>query len=85
MSKSESDRKADVLNGLQNVFDNVFMTPVTVTPELTAKDVDEWDSLSHVVLVLGIEDEFKIRFSVGEVESAKNVGDLVDIIIRKGA
>jgi acyl carrier protein len=65
---------------LQTVFDNTFIDEVVVSPELSAKDVDEWDSLAHVSLVLAIEEEFGLRFRVGEVEAAKNVGDLVSII-----
>lgn len=65
---------------LQDVFDDVFISDVKVTSDLTAKDVEEWDSLSHVSLVLAIEEKFGIRFKVGEVESAKNVGDLATLI-----
>jgi acyl carrier protein len=71
---------AEIYTRLQGIFDNVFMEEVRVTPQLAAKDVDEWDSLTHVSLVLAIEEQFKIRFRVGEVESAKNVGDLVNLI-----
>jgi acyl carrier protein len=70
----------EIYTRLQGIFDNVFMEEVRLTPELAAKDVDEWDSLTHVSLVLAIEEQFKIRFRVGEVESAKNVGDLVNLI-----
>jgi acyl carrier protein len=72
--------KDEIYAKLQAIFDNVFMEEVTVTPELAAKDVEEWDSVMHVSLVLAIEEQFKIRFRVGEVESAKNVGDLVNLI-----
>ncbi len=65
---------------LQGVFDDVFVSNVTVTSELTAKDVEEWDSLSHVSLVLAIEEAFGVRFKVGEVEATKSVGDLAALI-----
>ena len=73
----------EIYKGLQEVFDEVFMEKVVVTPELTAKDVDEWDSLQHVSLVLSIEQKFKIRFRVGEVEGTKNVGDLAALIEKR--
>lgn len=73
----------EIYNGLQEVFDEVFMQKVLVKPELTAKDVDEWDSLQHVSLVLSIEQKFKIRFRVGEVEGTKNVGDLAALIEKR--
>lgn len=72
--------KDQIYKGLQDVFDDTFISDVTVTPELTAKDVEEWDSLSHVSLVLAIEQKFGIRFKVGEVEATKNVGDLANLI-----
>jgi len=73
----------EIYKGLQEVFDEVFMEKVAATPELTAKDVDEWDSLQHVSLVLSIEQKFKIRFRVGEVEGTKNVGDLAVLIEKR--
>jgi acyl carrier protein len=73
----------EIYNGIQEVFDEVFMQKVLVKPELTAKDVDEWDSLQHVSLILSIEEKFKIRFRVGEVEGTKNVGDLAALIEKR--
>jgi acyl carrier protein len=72
--------KDEIYMGLQGIFDNVFMEEVKIRPELAAKDVEEWDSLTHVSLVLAIEEQFGLRFKVGEVESAKNVGDLANLI-----
>ena len=74
---------SDVYSKLQEVFDEVFLDKVVVTPELTAKDVPEWDSLLHVSLVLAIEQAFGIRFRVGEVEGAKNVGELAELIEKR--
>lgn len=75
--------KPEVLAKIQSVFDDTFMEEVEVTEGLTAKDVEEWDSLSHVSLVLAIEEAFGIRFRVGEVESTKNVGELADLIVKR--
>src|SRR6185436_3342507 len=69
----------DVLHKLQEVFDSVFVDPVTVTRELTAKDVEEWDSVLHVALVVAVEEAFRVSFRVGEVESTKHVGDFADL------
>ena len=77
--------QAEVIHKLQPVFDSVFTEEVAVTPDLTAKDVAEWDSLNHVALVLAIEREFGIRFRTGEVELTRNVGELIDLISRKAA
>jgi acyl carrier protein len=77
--------REDVLDRLQAVFDDVFLEPVKVTPDLTAKDVDEWDSLLHVSLIIAVERAFGVKFRVGEVEGTKNVGDLADLILRCAA
>lgn len=73
----------EVMNQLQRVFDGIFLDPVTLTRELSAKDVEEWDSLLQISLVVAVEKEFKIRFRVGEVEATKNVGDFVDLILKR--
>ena len=72
-----------IFERLQQIFDAVFMSQVVVTKTLQATEVDEWDSLTHISLILAIEDAFNIRFRVGEVEATRNIGDLVDIIARK--
>lgn len=72
-----------VLARLQSIFDNIFLDEVVITPELSAHDVEEWDSLLHISLVVAVEEEFGIRFRVGEVESTKNVGDFADLIIKR--
>ena len=76
-------QEAHIYAKFQSVFDEVFLSKVVVTPELTAKDVEEWDSLLHVSLVLAVEEEFGVRFRVGEVESAKNLGAWVDLVERR--
>ncbi len=75
--------QADVIAQLQLVFDDVFLDKVTVTPQLTAQEVDEWDSLIHISLILAVEKRFKIHFGVGEVEAARNVGDLANLILKR--
>jgi acyl carrier protein len=61
----------------QDVFDN---DPIEVTPELAAKDVLEWDSLTHIRLLLTVEKAFKVKFSTSGVGKLENVGDLVALI-----
>lgn len=76
-------QQQEVIDKLQGVFDDVFLEKVELTPELSAKDVEEWDSLTHVSLILATEEAFGIRFRVGEVEAAKNVGDLANLIMKR--
>jgi acyl carrier protein len=80
MEKTEIYRKLDGI--FQDVFDD---DSVTIKPELTANDVDGWDSLSHIRLVLTIEKAFAVRFSASEVGKLKNVGELVNLIAAKAA
>lgn len=56
-----------------------------VSPQTTAKDVEGWDSVAHVQLMVAIEKEFRIRFTTGEMAGLKNVGELVATIGRKCA
>ncbi len=75
--------KEQILERLQSIFDDIFLDDVVVTPELSANDVEEWDSLLHISLVVAVEEAFGIRFRVGEVEAAQNVSDFADIIIKR--
>jgi acyl carrier protein len=68
----------DRLNQIfREVFDN---DDINITPEMTANDVDGWDSLSHVNLIVAIETKFGIRFSQKELLTFKNAGDLLNNI-----
>ena len=71
---------------LTEVFHDVFDDDsIVVTPELTASDVDEWDSLRHIRLVAAIERRFGLNFSAAEIGRLKNVGQLVSLIGEKTA
>ncbi|MBT3237661.1 MAG: acyl carrier protein [Rhodospirillaceae bacterium] len=54
-----------------------------LTPALTAKDVDEWDSLTHVRLILSVEKALGIHFATAELAQFENVGQLADMIADK--
>ncbi len=74
----------EVYERLNEVFRDVFDDDeLEVNAETTADDIDDWDSLSHITLVSAVEDEFGIRFKMGEVSGMKNVGEMVDIIISR--
>lgn len=64
----------------KDVLDN---DAITLTDATTAKDVEEWDSLSHIPLVVDIEKHFKIRFTAKEIHSWQNVGELVNSVSGK--
>lgn len=62
------------------VFDDI---DIVIAPATTANDIDGWDSLSHVNLIVAVEAGFGIRFNHREILSFKNVGDLLTCIDRK--
>lgn len=65
---------------LREVFDD---DALVARQDLTAKQVDGWDSLAHIRLVLSVEKAFKIKFSAAEVGKLKNVGEFVSLIQSK--
>jgi acyl carrier protein len=74
----------EIYDKLSAVFQDVFDDEtVVVTPKLTAKDVDGWDSLTHIRLMLTVEKAFGVRFSASEVGKLKNVGELASLIASK--
>jgi acyl carrier protein len=75
--------QAEVIAKLQTIFDTVFLEPVLLTPASSAKNIPEWDSLTHISLMVSVEKAFNVRFRVGEVESAKNVGEFADLILKR--
>jgi acyl carrier protein len=69
------------LDELPAIFQQVFDDDeLVVTRATTASDVEGWDSLTHVTLMLAIEKRFKIRFKSSQVASLANVGELADLI-----
>jgi len=73
----------EVIARLQPIFDDLFMQKVALTPELRPADVEEWDSLIHISVMLAVEKDFGVRFRVGEVETTRNVGEFADLIAKK--
>ncbi len=76
--------REEIFERLNGVFRDVFDDDsIVVTETTTAKDIEDWDSLEHINLVVAVEQEFGIKFNMGEVTTMKNVGDMVDIIISR--
>ncbi len=74
----------EIYASLREIFDDVFDDDsIELTPELTAADVDGWDSLTHIRLMLTIEKRLKVKFSTSELSNLKNVGDLVALIEKR--
>lgn len=81
VSKYTAEQVFDTLTEiLQDVFDNGTLV---ARPELCAADVEGWDSMGNVRLVLAIEQQFGVRFRAGEIGDIPNVGALVSLILSK--
>jgi acyl carrier protein len=75
---------SQIYSRLTDIFRDVFDDEsLEATPELTASDVDGWDSLTHIRLLLTIEKAFNIKFSTAEIGKLQNVGDLARLIAAK--
>ena len=69
---------------LNEVFRQVFDDDgIEIARETTANDIEEWDSLSHVNLIVAVEARFKVKFALRELQTLKNVGALIDLIDSK--
>jgi acyl carrier protein len=74
----------DIRNRVQKVFRDVFDDPtIIVTEHTTAADIPTWESLTHINLVVALEEEFGIQFTSAEVTSMSRVGDLFTLIEKK--
>ena len=78
--------RTEVVRRLTEVFQETFEDPgLELRDSMTAADVDEWDSLQHIVLVLAVEREFRIRLNPAEVGKLENVGRMIDLLQAKAA
>ena len=76
--------RAEILAQVQAVFVDILDNPaIVLKDETTAEDIMEWDSLSHIALVVAVEKQFAIRFTAREIQSWKNVGEMIDSIMAK--
>ena len=76
--------REEVYKELNEVFRDVFDDEsIVVVDETTANDIEDWDSLEHINLVVAVENNFGVKFNMGEVAALKNVGAMVDLILSK--
>lgn len=69
---------------LEPIFHQVFDDEsIRLRRETTVDDIEAWDSLTHMNLVIAIELNYKIKFALGELQKLKNVGEMLDLINRK--
>jgi acyl carrier protein len=74
----------EIHNRLETVFQNVFNDDTLhIFPEMTAADVEDWDSMQHINLIVACEKQFQVKFALSEISELKNVGELENLIARK--
>lgn len=77
--------RKDILSQINEIFiDTLDNEDIVIEENTQASDVDEWDSLTHIMLVVAIEKNFKIKFGSKEIMSWKNVGEMINCIQEKG-
>ena len=73
-----------ILNEVTEVFDEVFADHgASITENTTAQDIQEWDSLTNIELLVAIEQKFEIKFKSSDIGHLRNVGDLCEVIKKK--
>ena len=76
--------KKEILDQIQDIFRDVLDNEdIVLADETTAEDIEEWDSLTHVQLVVAVEKHFKVKFTSKEILSWKNIGEMIESIISK--
>lgn len=79
------DKRELVKKRLNKVFQEVFDDEdLQIYDEMTAQDIDEWDSLMHVTLVVAAENEFGAELNAVEIGNLKNVGAMIDLFLSRG-
>ena len=78
--------EADIYDVLTEIFRDVFMREdLALKSELSAKDVEGWDSFKQIEIIMATEERFGIKMSTREIDSLQNVGDLVRVVMGKGS
>jgi acyl carrier protein len=68
---------------LTEIFRDVFMRDIALRPELTAKDVQGWDSFKQIEIIVALEERYGIKFHTKELDALNNVGDLARVLAQK--
>jgi acyl carrier protein len=76
--------REEIIKRATEIFQDMFDDDtIVITDQTTANDIEDWDSLMHINLVLAIEKGFGMKFTMGEVTGMKNVGGMVDILLSR--
>lgn len=76
--------REEIFSVVQDIFRDIFDEDDLIIHDSTnSGDIEDWDSLNHINLVSAIEKEFKIRFALGELQTLKDVGAMIDLMVEK--
>jgi len=74
----------EILKNITDILRDILHQPALVLTETSSADqVERWDSLTHVNLIMNIERHYKIKFSLGEIKRLRNVGEMIHLIASK--
>jgi acyl carrier protein len=69
---------------LQEIFRDIFDDEeLVITEDMSANDIEDWDSLAQINLIIAIEKEFKVKFNLEEVSNLKNIGEMLELLSKK--
>ena len=74
-----------VLEKMKTIINETFDIDFDIQAQTSAEDIDEWDSISHSELITKMEENFGVRFALGELQDLQNVGDMAKLVIEKSA
>ena len=76
--------KQEVMERLMEIFrDNFDDESIVLSDETTADDIEDWDSLAQIDLIVAIQKEFNIKLKIDEANSTNNIGEMIDLILKK--
>ena len=76
--------REEIFERLDEIFQDEFDDDtIHVTDATVADDIEDWDSLEHINLIVALEEEFGMKFTMGEVTGMANVGEMVDILLQR--
>jgi len=76
--------RTETLEKIQAIFEEILdEVEISLVETSTAKDVEEWDSITHIEIISEIEDQFGVDFTLEEIEELKNIGDMITLVLSK--
>jgi acyl carrier protein len=74
----------DIKEKVQDIFRDVFdIEDLIINEDMNSDDIDDWDSLSHIQIIVKTEKAFNVKFTVDEINSLEKVGDFIELISKK--